>query len=234
MTPIRAICFDLDNTLWDVWPVIRRAEEAVHRFLAERYPKAVENLTVEGMRDARVRMALDYPGMAHDFSFLRRQALLELATACGYDAAMSERAFEVFVEARNTVELYPDVPAALATLRRHYRLFTATNGNADLHRIGLGSLFERTIAARDVGALKPNPAVFLKVVEGTDLTPAQVLFVGDDPEHDVEGARRAGMCPVWVNRVGATWPSHLESPPHTVTSLTDLLNLLGLGADTGP
>src|SRR4051812_23398585 len=230
MKPIRAICFDLDNTLWDVWPVIRRAEQAVYDFLAERYPKAVENMTIEGMRDARVRVSLDYPHMAHDFSFLRRQALLEHAEACGYKPSMSEEAFEIFIAARNAVELYADVPAALQKLHERYRLFTASNGNADLTRIGLGHLFERTVAARDVGALKPDPVVFLKVLEGTDLSPEEVLFVGDDPELDVEGSRRVGMRPVWINRIEAIWPEHLESPVHSVTSLTELTALLGLGA----
>ncbi len=234
MKSIRAICFDLDNTLWDVWPVIRRAEQVVYDFLAERYPKAVENLSIESMRDARVKMALDYPHMAHDFSFLRRRQLLEQAVASGYDPSMSDEAFEVFMAARNEVQLYDDVPDALEMLHRHYRLFTASNGNADLNRIGLGHLFERTVAARDVGALKPDPLVFRKVIEGTDLAPQEVLFVGDDPELDVEGARRVGMQPVWVNRTQAEWPGHLEVPVHSVTSLTELVAMLGLGANTVP
>ncbi len=231
MNSIRAICFDLDNTLWDVWPVIRRAEQVVYDFLAERYPKAVENTTLEAMRDARAKVSLDYPHMAHDFSFLRRQALLEHAAACGYQPSMSEEAFEVFMAARNQVELYPDVSAALTALHRHYRLFTASNGNADLGRIGIGHLFERTVAAREVGALKPDPRVFSKVIEGTDLSFDQVLFVGDDPELDVEASRKVGMRPVWVNRTHALWPEHLEPPPHSVTSLEQLTQLLGLGAD---
>lgn len=230
MNSIRAICFDLDNTLWDVWPVIRRAEQAMYDFLAMRYPKAVENLTLEAMRDARVRVSLDFPHMAHDFSFLRRQALREQAAASGYGEALSEEAFEVFINARNDVELYAEVMPALELLHGRYRLFTASNGNADLRRIGLAHLFERTVAARDVGALKPDAAVFLKVLEGTDLKPGEMLFVGDDPELDVEGARRVGMQPVWINRTAVEWPTGIEPPTHSVTSLTELVDLLGLGA----
>ena len=51
MPPIRAICFDLDNTLWDVFPVIMRAERAMYDFLAARYPKTVANNTIE-VRDS--------------------------------------------------------------------------------------------------------------------------------------------------------------------------------------
>lgn len=231
MNAIRAICFDLDNTLWDVWPVIRRAEQAMYDFLALHYPQAVTSMSIETMRDNRARVALDYPHMAHDFSFLRRQALREQASACGCPETMAEEAFEVFLHVRNQVELYAEVRPALRLLCRRYRLFTASNGNADLGRIGIGHFFERTVAARDVGALKPDAAVFHKVIEGTGLTPAEVLFVGDDPELDVEGARRVGMQPVWMDREGAAWPPGLVPPPHTITSLNDLVDLLGCGAD---
>jgi len=230
MKTIHAICFDLDNTLWDVWPVIRRAEQAMYDFLALHYPQAVASMSIEAMRDSRARVALDYPHMAHDFSFLRRQALREQANACGCPETMAEEAFEVFLHARNQVELYAEVRPALQLLGARYRLFTASNGNADLGRIGIGHFFERTVAAREVGVLKPDAAIFHKVIEGTGLAPAEVLFVGDDPELDVEGARRVGMQPVWMDRDGVAWPPGLAPPPHTIRSLNELVDLLGCGA----
>jgi putative hydrolase of the HAD superfamily len=228
MKQIRAICFDLDNTLWDVWPVIMRAEQAVYDFLGQRYPRVVAGMTIEAMREARARVAIDHPHMSHDFSFMRRQALHGHAIAYGYEEQMVEEAFEVFIRARNEIELYDEVRPALEALHRRYRLFTASNGNADLGRIGLAHLFERSVAAREVGVLKPDKAVFLKVIEATDLQPAEVLFVGDDPELDVEGARRAGMQPVWINRDGAQWPATLDPPPYSVKSLHELNEMLGL------
>ena len=225
---IRAVCFDLDNTLWEVLPVIMRAERAMYDFLGQRYPRVVAAMSIEAMREARARVAIDHPHMCHDFSFLRKQALLNHASDHGYAASMAEEAFEVFMRARNEIELYADVRPALEVLYRRYRLFTASNGNADLRRIGLAHLFERSVAAREVGALKPDKAVFLKVIEATDLQPAEVLYVGDDPELDVEGARRAGMQTVWINRDAAPWPTALAPPPHSVKSLIELNELLGL------
>ena len=147
---IRAVCFDLDNTLWDVWPVIRRAEQAMYDFLLARYPHAVENMTIESMREERARVAIEYPQMAHDFSFLRRQALRQQALAFGYTETMAEEAFEVFLRARNNIELYADTRPALALLHQRYRLFSASNGNADLAQIGLAQFFERSVAAREL------------------------------------------------------------------------------------
>ena len=73
------------------------------------------------------------------------------------------------------------------------------------------------IAARHVGALKPDPAIFRKVIEGTDLEPHEVVYVGDDPELDVEGARGAGMQAIWVDRERAANGRRRSHPrPHTV------------------
>ena len=222
---IRAICFDLDNTLWDVWPVIMRAEQAMYDFLADRYPKAVANVTLEALRDARAQVVREHPRMAHDFTFLRKQALRNLAAMHGYPDVLVDEAFEVFIDARNDVALYDEVMPALTALSRRYRLFTASNGNADLAKIGIAHLFERTIAARHVGALKPNPIVFHKVIEGTDLHASEVMYVGDDPIMDVVGSRDAGMHPVWINRDGAPWPADLEPARLAIRSLDELVAL---------
>lgn len=223
---VRAICFDLDNTLWDVWPVIVRAEQKMYDFLAQRYPRVVATMTLAMMRSAREQTAAAYPQMAHDFTFLRKQTLRDHAREFGYAEAMAEEAFDAFIQARNEVDLYDDVLPSLQQLRSRYRLFTASNGNADLTKIGLAHFFERTVAARHVGALKPDPAIFHKVIEGTDLQAADVVYVGDDPQLDVEGARGAGMQAIWIDRQGVQWPAEIAPPAHTIRSLADLVRLL--------
>jgi 2-haloalkanoic acid dehalogenase type II len=223
---VRAICFDLDNTLWDVWPVIVRAEQKMYDFLAQRYPRVVANVTIEMMRAAREQTAAAHPQMRHDFTFLRKQTLREHAREFGYAEAMAEEAFDAFIQARNEVDLYADVLPALEQLRTRYRLFTASNGNADLGQIGIAHFFERTIAARQVGALKPDPAIFHKVIEGTDLQAHEVVYVGDDPLLDVVGARGAGMQAIWIDRQGSEWPPEIAPAAHTVRSLTELTQLL--------
>ena len=51
---------------------------------------------------------------------------------------------------------------------------------------------------------------------------SETLHVGDHPEHDVAGARAAGLKTVWLNRQGARWPGHLAPPDSVFTNLADL------------
>ena len=52
------------------------------------------------------------------------------------------------------------------------------------------------------------------------------LHVGDDPERDVEAARRVGMSTVWVNRDDNSWPPHLRPADLEVHDLAGLVENL--------
>lgn len=226
MHRVVAICFDLDNTLWDVWPVIVRAEQVTYEFLNQTYPRITARYSMEAMRTERERVVSDEPHMRHDFTYLRIAAIQKCAQSVGYTEQVGEQAFKVFHQARNTVSLYRDVLPALKELHGRYRLFTLTNGNADLTAIGLQHYFAASFAARDVGVLKPDPHAFQHALQNMQLTPEQVLHVGDDPIADVQGARNCGMHTVWLNRDGASWAAELGPLPTTLSKLDELQPLL--------
>jgi len=226
MRDVQAVILDLDDTLWEVGPVIVRAEHAMLDFLAERYPRVLELHTLDSMRDVRARMALEYPAMRHDFTWLRLESLRRHAREAGYPEAMAEEVFAVFYRARNEVTLYDDVLPSLERLHSRFRLFAISNGNADLAAIGLARFFEHAIAARDAGVLKPDPRIFALLLQRAGVLAERALHAGDDVVADVEGARRAGITPVWVNRDGADWPAAASPQPLTVRSLAELATLL--------
>jgi len=227
MREVQAIIFDLDDTLWEVGPVIVRAERAMLAFLAAHYPRVLEQHTLESMRDVRARMALEHPTMRHDFTWLRLESLRHHAREADYPARMADEAFAVFYRARNEVTLFDDVLPALERLHGRYRLFAVSNGNADLSVIGLARYFERSLGAREAGVLKPDPRIFAQLLERAGLAAQRTLHVGDDAVADVEGARRASVTPVWINRGGAAWSLAGSPPPLSVRSLTELADLLG-------
>lgn len=203
---VRAITFDLDDTLWAIDPVIVRAEELLHAWFGEHWPEIARRFPPPELRALRERLARRHPHLHHDLSATRRLALAHAAQACGYGAEVADAAFDVLWKARNQVELYPDVLPTLQALAEHYPLAGLTNGNADIGLCGVGHLLRFCVSAREVGVPKPSPEIFAHAVERLGVAPHEVLHVGDDPRSDVGGARKAGMRTVWVNRVGAPWP----------------------------
>jgi putative hydrolase of the HAD superfamily len=224
---IRAILFDLDDTLWDCRPVILRAEQALFDFLRARYPRVTDRHDLESMRALRVEVAREHPAMGHDFTWLRLETLRRHAREAGYAETMAEEAFEAFYHARNDVVLYEDVRPALERLvAGGYRLFAISNGNANLRAIGLDRYFEATLAAREAGMLKPDPRIFDQLLGRARLRATQAAHVGDDPEADVKGARAAGVTPVWLDRAGAGWRDEAPVPPVVINTLHELPDAL--------
>ena len=221
-----ALAFDLDNTLWDIGPVMARAEQALHDWLATHYPRITDLHSIDAMRERRFALAERRPDLAHDFTALRKLSLHEHAAEAGYPAALVEHAFEEFYAHRNSVELYSDVLPELERLGGKFRLLALTNGNADLKRIGIAHHFELIVTARSVGWAKPDARIFASLLAGAGLAAGDVLYIGDEPVADVEGPRGAGIEAVWINRTGAEWPQELAPPLRTVTNLHELADWL--------
>jgi len=174
LSDVRAIAFDLDNTLWDVEPVLERAEQCLAAWLQEHCPRIA--LSREEMRTARERLASREPHKAHDVSYLRLTALAAHAREHGYDEQLALEAFQVFLAARNEVEIFADVAPALARLRRRYALASLSNGNADLVRIGLGTAFSVSLNAGQIGAAKPERRCFERLAQELLLPAAAIAY----------------------------------------------------------
>ena len=116
------------------------------------------------------------------------------------DPALADAAFAVFLAARQRVVLFDDVAPVLARWASRYRLIAVTNGNADVHRVGLGGHFFAAVSAHELGCAKPDPRMFLEACRLAQTDPAAVLHIGDDPHLDVLAARRAGLRSVWLRR----------------------------------
>jgi 2-haloalkanoic acid dehalogenase type II len=224
---IRAVAFDLDNTLWDVDPVIVRAETRWLEWLQDNCPRITERLSIDELRASRLALAAREPHNAHDFTYLRIASLAQHAREYGYDESVSDAAFEIFIAARNQLELFEDVRPGLRRLGTRYALASLSNGNADLGRIGAADLFSVSLNARGIGAAKPDPRCFERLVRDLRLQPHEVIYVGDDPLLDVEAGRAAGLSTAWMNRTAQVWPATIRPADFAVGDCLDLATQLG-------
>lgn len=223
---IRTITLDLDDTLWDIHPVIKRAEHSLYSWLGEHYPRITEMFSIEEMRILRDDVFERHPDKLHDLTFLRYTVLTEAATTAGYTEFMVDEAFAVFDRVRNDIELFPESRPTLVALAERFTLIAVTNGNANLEMIGIDDLFDHHINAAMAGAAKPARPIFDAAVQAGGASAAETLHVGDHPVYDVHGAREAGLRTVWVNRTEATWPEEHVAPDLTVRHVGELLDVL--------
>jgi 2-haloalkanoic acid dehalogenase type II len=203
---IRTITVDLDDTLWEIRPVIERAEMRLYEWLGKNYPLITKRFTVEEMRILRDRVIEEHADKLHDLTLVRRTVLTKAAGVAGYTEFRLDEAFAVFDEVRNDVEMFPEVRPALLALRERFTVIAVTNGNASLEKIGIDDLFDAHINSAMAGAAKPHRRIFDAAVEAGGASAAATLHVGDHPLCDVHGAREAGLRTVWVNRHGTRWP----------------------------
>ena len=234
MQEIAALSIDLDDTLWPIQPVIRAAEQRLYQWFEQHCPRVTEAYTQVQLDELRRDVMRRHPHRAHDFAFLRNEVIGGMLAAAGYSRTRVGEAYDVFLAARNEVELYADVEPELEWLSERYTLLAVTNGNADLEAIGLARFFRCTIRAADVGAPKPEPEIFAAAAAAAGVDPHRILHIGDAPLEDVTGAAQAGMRTAWLDRFDRIWPVHRNAPDLRISNLTELRGLLGVDQASGP
>lgn len=229
---IRLITFDLDDTLWSVQPVIAAADKAVRDWLAN-HAKGLGELSQERLQQLRGELVQQQPDLEHRVSVLRYQVLLRALLQSGYAEGeareIAEQAFQVFLTARQNVELFTDVLPTLEQLRRDYMLGALSNGNADVRRVGLGEYFSFALSADMLGLAKPEPQVFLAALARAQVKPTQSIHIGDHPEHDVLGAQQVGMRTIWFNPQQSVWTGEHQPDAEIsqIAQLPDVIKRLG-------
>jgi putative hydrolase of the HAD superfamily len=105
-----------------------------------------------------------------------------------------------------------------------------TNGAASqmvkIERTGLDRFASAVVVSETFGQEKPAPAIFEHALNLLRVDPGEdVLFVGDNPTADIDGARCVGMATAWVRR-GRKWPSELPPPDYVVDHVSDLASII--------
>ncbi|WCR45639.1 HAD family hydrolase [Stutzerimonas stutzeri] len=225
---IRLITFDLDDTFWETKPAIQSAETVLRDWLAKHAPRLGE-FPVEALGAIRRMLVEREPTLRHRVSELRRRILQHALGDAGYPREeadeLAERAFQVFLDARHEVEIFPDVQPTLEFLANHYTLGVITNGNADVRRLGLADYFQFTLCAEDLGIGKPDPHPFRQALRLGGALPEQAVHVGDHAEDDIAGAQQAGLRAVWFNPGQIAWTQDYQ-PDAQIRSLAELPKLL--------
>jgi len=218
--PLRAVIFDLDNTLLDRSAAHRGWLDALAAARPDVFPPA------RWAEDRARLIAADGLGYTSRSEYFARL----LAWHPGLPAELRERCrAEMFRHVRPA----PEVHALLDALGARFRLGLVTNGHpvsqrgklraADLERRFAAAA---TVVTGELGVHKPDPRAFQPVIEALGVAPAEAVYVGDNPTHDVVGARQVGLRSCWV-AMGRAWEQEHGPPPDwTVERVQELVEVL--------
>ena len=223
--PIKAVLFDLDDTLWPINPVIAKAELVLHAWLAIHAPKVARMFTMDELRARRMALIETDARYRIELRAVRHAGLTEAFVAAEDDATRVKAAMAVFDRARNAVTLYDDVIPGLTRLGSRFATGSISNGIADLDQIGIAHHFDVSLAAHQFGFAKPDTEIFHAACDALKVKPSEAVYIGDDPKADVQGAQRAGLRGAWMNRADLqplrVLPTHIR-PDAILTNLHDL------------
>ncbi|MCU4675095.1 HAD-IA family hydrolase [Catenovulum sp. 2E275] len=223
---IRAISFDLDDTLYDNVPIINKAESSLLAYLNSKY-SAYLNLDAEVWQQKKADFIAKNQLIAHDVSLLRKRFLADLLTNSGVGGANSKalQAYEYFHQHRNNFMVSQNCIDILLELKKHIPLIAITNGNAEPELIGLGGIFDYVIRPQDELLMKPDQGIFLKACELLNLPAQNIAHVGDSHITDVKGAVHSKMIAGWFNPHGELLQGQ-TLPSFEYTNTQDLLSLI--------
>lgn len=232
---IKAILFDLDDTLFDHAHASAVALSTLHErhagpdvMLDAFCAKHAELLEVYHKR---------FLGGEYTLDQARAERMMALFASFG-DLLDDDTAWQIAGEYRElhqaNRQLVPGARELLDALSADYVLGIVTNNSsaeqhAKLAHLGIAHYFKAIVISEEAGVMKPDAAIYFAALDQLGCEPHEAMMIGDNLHADVQGAQDAGIAAVWFNRLGdqpdgifqQTHTQHLEqiralSPVETV------------------
>lgn len=220
---IKAIVFDLDNTLVDFMKMKRRAiEEAIpamidaglkithqeaDKIIDEIYKEqGIEYQQVFDVFLQRVLNKVDYKILSAGIVAYRKAREAALIPYPHVYSTLNQ-----LLKIGIKMGILSDAPAKEAWLRLAYLNF---------HHI-----FDTVVTFEDTKVRKPDPAPFLKVLEKLNVNPKETLMVGDWAERDIDGAKKVGMKTAFA-RYGDTFDTKSHNADFELSDISELIDII--------
>lgn len=231
---VKAIFFDLDNTLYDYNSSSDYSKNKVFSYLLKRYPHLKREDILSSYAEI-IQDAVEEEAKGLYDAWDRQKRFSKLLLSLGLkDDGLSKRLVTIFAEARaESSKPYPDTQDVLSKLREKYVLGVITNGPSVYQReeislLKLGAYFSHILISEEVGFRKPAKEIFQIAIKKAGCRPEEAVMVGDNLREDIEAAKNLGMKTVLFdsnNRFKKEDLAPQERPDYLIRRLTELLDL---------
>jgi putative hydrolase of the HAD superfamily len=223
---LKAVVFDMDDTLYPESAYVLSGFRAVADWAAEQYQWGAED---------------SYQDLARLFNEgVRGDTFNRWLTAQGHTMpeAGAEECVRVYRGHQPTLKPYEDIPELLRALKPRYKLGVVSDGyltvqQAKFKALALTEWFDAVVFSDQWGqdAWKPSPRPFVEVLALLGVEGPDAVYIGDNPTKDFIGARQVGMKTLWYQPDGGVYadrqpPTEAHYPDQILTSYRDLLDTL--------
>jgi putative hydrolase of the HAD superfamily len=220
---IKAVIFDLDNTLVDFMGMKRQAVRA-----------AIDSMIDAGLRlrpeEVQERIDAIYQERGIEFQNVFDQLLYDVFQKVDYKILSA--GVIAYRRAREAALVpYPHVTMTLVQLvKRGLRLAVVSDAPGReawlrLCYLNFHHLFDQVVTFDDTGERKPSPKPFQRVLELLKIRPQEAIMVGDWPERDMVGAAQLGMTTVFA-RYGDTFGTVESNADYDINDISELLEIV--------
>ncbi|RPI02330.1 MAG: TIGR02253 family HAD-type hydrolase [Ignavibacteriae bacterium] len=220
---IKAVIFDLDNTLVDFMLMKRQAIDAA----------------INAMRDAGLKLSIEeirkgideiYEERGMEFQKVFDELMYREFSKIDYKILSA--GVIAYRRAREAALVpYPHVPMTLIELSKmHVKLGVVSDAPAKeawlrLCYLNFHYLFDAVVTFEDTGMRKPNPEPFRKILEMLQIQPSEAVMVGDWAERDVLGAAQVGMKTIFA-RYGNTFGTEISHADYDIDDISQVIDIV--------
>lgn len=232
MTRLSAILFDIDDTLYSTTEFAALARRHAVRAMIDAGLDLSEEVLLKELDEVLAEFSSNYE---HHFDKLlqrlRPSSLARLNAALIVAAgvvAYHDTKFRELKPFADVIPLFRDLKAAGVRVGIITHGWTVKQAEKLVRLKLVPYLDPRAVFISDqIGISKPNPKLYLTALRDLELEAAQVMYVGDSPEHDIAPPKSIGMITVWASRAAKrTLAGTKIVPDHSVANFDELRRIL--------
>jgi putative hydrolase of the HAD superfamily len=189
---IKVVSFDLDDTLYNNDYIIKRSEQAVITYLTNQFQIAGHSFNAHEMIALKKRLIKNEPIKYENLTLLRKKTLSLFCEKLLNTKMVVEEAMNIFFKQRHNVMLSKEMFACLEALSERYTLVSVSNGNASLKMLSIASFFTHSYSPQKGYRAKPHPEMLQSVLNHFNISPMELLHIGDNILFDGMAAKNVG------------------------------------------
>lgn len=228
---MKVVCFDLDDTICDLWEGEHKARDTLIERLVEDsgHPRALVSNIYDAEWATFKGNYMDLVAEGLDEIDIRDKHMRGVLKELGVKGDTREYAGLHCTEKMDGIYLYPDARNVMDTLKKKYRLTMITNGASvwqreKIEKLDIEDYFEEIIVSGELGHHKPSSKIFEEMTRRTQVDASEIIYIGNNYMKDVVGAKESGWKAVWVKRNDEERDESV--PDYVINELSELLEIL--------